>query len=283
VANHAPVLFERRWQPDSPPKGVVVIVHGYAEHSGRYEHVAAVLRGRGFAVEAFDLRGHGKSPGRRAYVRSADEYLDDVNAALTRARERFPRLPLFLLGHSMGGGMVALLVIRDPQAAHGVVLSAPSIRGRRSVPRIVGTILRVIGRLLPRLRLNKLDSALVSRDPDVVARYDSDPLVYRGGMAAGTLRAMVEAGREVTRDMERFALPVLLVHGAEDGLTDPAGSRELFERASTADKQLKLYPGLYHEVMNEPERAEVLSDIARWLDAQVAASAAVVAAADAAE
>jgi len=283
MANDAPVLFERRWQPTASPKGVVVIVHGYAEHSGRYEHVAAYLTGRGYAVEAFDLRGHGKSPGRRAYVRSPDEYLDDVRAALDRARQRYPGLPVFLLGHSMGGGIVTLLVLREPKSVDGVILSAPSIRGRRSVPRIVQALLGLIGRFLPRVRLGKLDSALVSRDPEVVARYDGDPLVYRGGMATGTLRAMVAAGREIARDMERFSLPVLLVHGTEDGLTDPEGSRELFERASTPDKQLKLYTGLFHEIMNEPEQAEVLSDIARWLDAHVAEAGSGVAAAGAAE
>jgi alpha-beta hydrolase superfamily lysophospholipase len=275
-------LFTRRWLPDREPKAVVLIVHGYAEHSGRYDHVGAWLAERGYAVEAFDLRGHGQSSGRRALVRSFDEYLTDLTAVLADVAQRHPGKPLFLLGHSMGGAIVTLFVIREHNVAEafqprssgiaGVILSGPGIRGRRSAPRPVLWLFRLIGRLFPTMRLGKLDAGAVSRDPAVVARYENDPLVYRRGMPAGTLVAMIKAGREINEHMERFGLPLLIVHGSEDALTDPEGSRRLVDRAGVDDKQLKVYPGLYHEVLNEPEQQQVLGDIVRWLDAHVEAA-----------
>ena len=249
----------------------MVIVHGYAEHCGRYEYVGTWLTERGYAVEAFDLRGHGKSPGRRAFVRSVDEYLDDLRAVLSDVRSRHGDTPIFLLGHSMGGGIVTLYVIREQPDLAGVVLTGPAIRGRRSAPRPVLWLFRLVGRFLPKLRLTKLAAGDVSRDPEVVALYDADPLNYRRGMPAGTLVAMIEAGREMNDTFEKFALPLLVIHGSEDALTDPEGSRQLVERASSGDKQLKVYNGLYHEVLNEPEKDEVLSEIAHWLDARVEA------------
>lgn len=260
-------LFEQRWTPEGNATAAVLLVHGYAEHSERYVHVAQFLTDRGYAVEAYDLRGHGRSEGVRVFIRSVDEHLADLQNMLSRVRERHPRLPLFLLGHSMGGVIVTLFVIRTKPDVRGVVLSGPALSSKRKTPRFVQRLFLIIGRLFPRLPLGKLASADVSRDPDVVKAYDADPLVYRKGMPAGTLAAMIRAGREIHAAMEDFAAAaLLLLHGAEDNLTDPEGSRELFERASTVDKEIKVYPEVFHEIFNEPEREQVLADLAGWLD-----------------
>jgi acylglycerol lipase len=262
-------LFEQHWLPEGRATGVVLLVHGYAEHSERYVHVAQFLTDRGYAFEAYDLRGHGQSEGSRVFVRSVDEHLADLQNVLSRVRERYPGLPLFLLGHSMGGAIVALFVIRTKPDVRGVVLSGPALTSKRKTPRFVQRLFLIIGRLFPKVHLGKLPSADVSRDPEVVKAYDADPLVYRNGMPAGTLAAMIRAGREIHASMEDFSAPaLLLLHGEADNLTDPAGSRELFERASTVDKQLKIYEGLYHEIFNEPERNQVLADLVAWLDAR---------------
>jgi alpha-beta hydrolase superfamily lysophospholipase len=260
-------LFEQHWLPDAAPAADVVIVHGYAEHLGRYQHVAAYLVRRGYAVHALDLRGHGRSEGDRVLVRSFNEHLDDVQLFLERVRLAAAGRPIFVLGHSMGGTITALdTIIRQPNV-RGVMLSGAGMTIRlRGLERLLLEVMVLVGRILPRWRVRKLAATDVSRDPEVVARYDSDPLVYRGKMPAGTLSAMVRAIRLIDKRMEDEQYPVLIMHGTEDALTSPNGSRALYERASSADKTLKIYEGLYHEVLNEPEQLTVLGDIAAWLD-----------------
>jgi len=261
-------LFEQRWLPAAALRASVVLVHGYAEHSSRYDHVGRWLVERGYAVHAFDLRGHGKSEGERVLVRSFAQHLDDLDAFVARARERTPGVPLFVLGHSMGGTIVALRGVTRRADADGVMLSGAvlTMRGRRT--RLMTAVLALVGRIFPSLPLRKLDAGTVSRDPAVVAAYDADPLVFRGKMPAGTLSAMVRAVRAIEKRMEEAQGPLLIMHGTEDLLADPEGSRELYRRAPSGDKTLEMYEGLYHEILNEPEQGQVLADIARWLDAR---------------
>ncbi len=259
-------LFEQSWR--SSPRAAVALVHGYAEHSGRYEYVAERLVARGYAVHALDLRGHGRSEGHRALMRHIDDATGDVAAFLDRVREREPGLPLFLLGHSMGGGVVAHLCIKDPPIVDGVVLSGAVLRSGRGVHRVGQEIFSLLGRLFPRLPTGKLGSEVISRSPDIVYRYDNDPLVFRGRMPAGTLSAIIRAAKYIDGHMEEFQLPVLIIHGSEDALVEPIGSEELHERAGATDKTLKVYDGLFHEVLNEPERDRVIDDVGRWLDAR---------------
>ncbi len=263
-------LLERSWLPEGAPNALVAIVHGYAEHSGRYHHVAQRLVANGYAVYAFDLRGHGGSEGRRVLVRAMDEHVADLASFLARVRERGPGLPLYLLGHSMGGTIVTLFLISGHDGVSGAILSGAALQPRRGLASVTSSLIALLGRLVPRLPLGKLGSETISRDPAVVERYDSDPLVYRGRMPAGTVSALIRAIRIIDARMEAITLPLLILHGTSDELTDPDGSRRLYERARSSDKTLKLYDGLFHEVLNEPEQDEVLADIVAWLDARVA-------------
>lgn len=262
-------LFERRWRPGSPhatTRASLVIVHGYAEHSGRYAYVGERIAAHGYDVRAYDLRGHGHSDGRRTYVRSFNEHLRDLDAVLARVAAEGRAQPAFLLGHSMGGGIVALAATIRPPDVRGIILSGaalPAGNGRRS---IVQRIIRAVGRVLPRLPLIKLKAADVSRDAEVVALYESDPLNYRGRMSAGLLAAMMRASGTIDSRASRIQTPLLILHGGEDALTSVGGSRRLYERASSADKTLRVYDGLYHEILNEPERDQVIADIVAWMD-----------------
>ena len=260
-------ICEQWWRPTSPPpRGVLAICHGFAEHGGRYAEFAQSLGSRGYVVEALDLRGHGRSAGARAHVRSFEEYLNDLDLFLKNVRASNAGLPIFLLGHSMGGGIAVLYVIaRNPELS-GVILSGPAIGSELlKLSRTSQMLLRVMAPL-PRLRLRKLPATAVSRDPEVVRKYEEDPLVFRGGATVAHARAGVRALTRVARDMEQFTLPLLILHGAGDTLVPTAGSEELYQRAQSFDKRLKIYPGLYHEVLNEPERLAVIGDIAAWLD-----------------
>ncbi len=259
------VLFEQHWLPDGPPKGDVVIVHGYAEHSGRYVHVGEYLSAHGYAVHAFDLRGHGRSEGPRVLVRSMNEYLDDLDAFLQRVRPK--ERALFIIGHSMGGTIVTLSQVTRAQEAHGIVLSGPSLTST-GVSGLMRRFVLLLGRFFPKFRLRQLDAATVSRDPAVVAAYDADPLVDRGKVHAGTAAAMFRAMKTIEKRMPHFHRPLLIMHGTGDQLASPEGSSALHEQVSSRDKTLRLYEGLYHEIFNEPEREEVLAELTAWLDAR---------------
>ncbi len=265
-------IFERWWHPDAPPRCVVAIVHGYAEHSGRYEYVGAWFAERGIAVEALDLRGHGQSEGPRALVDSFNEFLTDVSGFLRRAKERHPGVPVFLLGHSMGGAITALFVLARKPDVQGVILSGPALsnKGRR---RMMGRVLAPLAKVVPRMTLAKLPADTVSRDPAVVADYENDPLNYRGGFKLGLLAAASRSSARISRDMEAFTLPLLIVHGREDALVPVDGSEELMRRSRSQDKTIKIYDGLYHEVLNEPEKDEVLGDIVGWIEPRIPAAA----------
>ena len=266
-------LFERAWLPAGRPGAAVVIVHGYAEHSGRYGHVAERLVGSGHAVYAFDLRGHGRSDGPRALVRALDEHVADLRSFLARVQQRAPQVPLFVLGHSMGGTIVALFLLSDQQAVHGAILSGAGLKLRGGPARILQALLSVLGRLAPNLPLGQLKSEEISRDAAVVSSYDGDPLVYRGRMPAGTASALIRAVRGIRDSMASITVPLLLLHGGADRLTEPDGSRDLYQRAGSRDRTLKVYEGLYHEVFNEPEKERVLDDLVGWLNQRTEAPA----------
>ncbi|HLZ70541.1 MAG TPA: lysophospholipase [Dehalococcoidia bacterium] len=272
-------LFEHAWLPEGEPRAAVALVHGYAEHSGRYEHVGQALASAGYAVEALDLRGHGRSEGERATVRTFGLYLNDLRRFLRRVRERHPGKPLFLLGHSMGGTIAALHTIQFQPELAGLVLSGPALTARDRAQRLTAPVFSVLGRLVPGLPLARLKAETVSRDPAVAAAYDADPLVYRGRMRAGMLRAFVDALNRIDRGMETIAVPLLIVHGTADELANPDGSRQLYARASSTDKRLRLYDGLAHEVLNEPEKDEVIAELCGWLDERATPGAAAGAAA----
>jgi acylglycerol lipase len=259
-------LFEQSWSPEAA-KALVVVVHGYAEHSARYESAALHLAQNGYAVQAFDLRGHGRSQGGRCFVRRFDEYLDDLHVVLLRAASTWPEIPVFLLAHSLGGLIASLYVISERAALSGFILSAPSVRLGRDFTELQARAALVLGGLFPHLPMVKCQSSSISRDPAVVQAYQTDALVYHGRTPARTGAEIVRAIRRIQRNMERIAIPLLVMHGGQDQVTDSEGSRELWARVGSTDKRIRICDGLYHEIMNEPEKASVLKEMSDWLDA----------------
>lgn len=263
-------LFEQQWQPTNESKAVVIIVHGLAEHSGRYSHVAEFLTHKGYAVDTFDLRGHGQSEGTpRIFINSFDEYLTDLDQFLDRVRQRHSGKPIFLLGHSMGGTVVSLYCTTRQPIINGVILSAPTLKISDDISPFLIKISGLLGRLFPKLKTIKLDSSAISRDPEVVKWYDTDPLNYRGGIPARLGAEFNQAIIRIQGLMEKLSLPLLILQGTADRLSDPEGSKQLYSRASAKDKTLKLYDDLYHEVLNEPEKEQVLTDIVQWLNTHI--------------
>ncbi|GLU32438.1 lysophospholipase [Trinickia caryophylli] len=261
-----------RWLPrrDAAPRAVVALVHGLAEHAGRYAALAERLNAAGIELVAIDLRGHGRSPGPRAWVTRIDEYLLDLEALLAAAAR--PGVPLFLMGHSMGGAIAALFAVERLArfaAGHrpvaGLVLSSAALAPGRDVPRWMIVASRIVSRLWPRFPAMRIEPALLSRDPAVVEANRRDPLVHHGGIPARTGAEILAAMARIERGRGGLTLPVLVFHGSEDKLTEPDGSRAFAAQVGSRDRTLAIYNGSYHETMNDLDRTEVIAALAGWI------------------
>jgi alpha-beta hydrolase superfamily lysophospholipase len=259
-------LFLQRWLPSGEVRAAVALVHGVNEHSGRYARLADELNAHGIAVHAIDLRGFGRSDGERGLVLKFDDFLDDVEHLLAWTAQEHPGKPLFLLGHSMGGEVATWFVIARQPKIDGLILSAPALLVGGKVFPILRHLARFFSGIFPRLGIRRMGARFMSRDPQVVADFKNDPLVFHGKFAIRTGAEILRVIRAIRRRMEEIRLPLLIMHGTHDIVTDPTGSRELYARASSTDKTLHLYPGLYHEIFNEPERAQVIGDLITWIE-----------------
>ncbi|MGV0743665.1 alpha/beta hydrolase [Mycolicibacterium sp. XJ870] len=257
------------WTPDIEPRGVVVLSHGYAEHAGRYHHVARRFGAAGLIVYALDHRGHGRSGGKRVYLRDMSEFVGDFHRLVGIAAGEHPALPRIVLGHSMGGGIVFTYGVEYPDEYTAMVLSGPAVHAQDGLSPLLVVAAKVLGKVAPGLPVEKLDADAVSRDPEVVAAYKSDPLVHQGRLPAGIARALIGVGETMPQRASALAAPLLVVHGEKDRLIPVAGSRVLVECIASQDVHLKVYPGLFHEVFNEPEKALVLDDVTSWIEAHL--------------
>lgn len=261
-------VYWQAWLPGAPPRAIVLLAHGGAEHSGRYAWTAAQLTARGCAVYAIDHRGHGRSAGPRAYVDRIDNAVADLHTLARLARDRHPGPPAFLLGHSMGGLIAIAYALRHQDELTGLVLSAPlAVLEANPATRLAS---RVLSAVAPRLPVYKIDGATVSRDPEVVRAYDSDPLNHRGMLPARTVGELAATAASFPDRLPELRLPILTVYGTGDRLVDNAGSILVDECCGSADSTLIAYDGLYHEVLNEPERDRVIADVGDWIEARVA-------------
>jgi lysophospholipase len=265
-------LVWQSWSREDDPAAVLAVVHGYGEHGGRYGFLVDAMVPRGYAVYSYDLRGHGRSPGRRGHIRRFADYLADTAAFLALIGQMRPGCPVVLLGHSMGGLIAAAFAEQAgavTQEVAGLVLSSPFVGVRLPVPPLQIAAARVLSRVAPTLRMtNPLRNDQLSHDQAVVAAAAVDPLNHR----VTTVRWAAEvlsAQRAVLSAAGRLRLPLLLLYADDDPIADPRVSEQLFEQAASADKTRVCYAGYYHEIFNEVGRAAVFDDLAAWLAPRV--------------
>jgi acylglycerol lipase len=264
-------LFVQRWLPADAPRGSVVLLHGLAEHSGRYATLVARLVARGLAVYSLDHRGHGRSAGPRANFGRFVGRVADAAARLATARSEQAGRPLILLGHSLGGAIALATAIEHPHLVDALVLSAPAVGADPAVPRARLALARLLSVVAPSAGVLRLPAAALSRDPRVGAAYDGDPLVHRGAVPARSVIELLGAMARIQAAAPRLAAPVLVMHGTDDALVPLRHTAAVYERLGSADRTILRYTGLYHEIFNEPERERVFADLEAWLEQRLRA------------
>jgi acylglycerol lipase len=263
-------IYWQAWMPASHPRAVVVIAHGVSEHSGRYGHVAERLAREGYAVYALDHRGHGRSGGPRAVIDRMDNAVADLDSLIVLADAEHHGAGVFLLGHSMGGAISLRYAMAHQDRLSGLILSGPLAALDAASPPL-RMIAKILSALAPRLGVVSLDPTLVSRDPAVVSDYERDPLNSHVKLPARTVAELAGAIESFPSGVGVITVPTLIMYGTADQLCPTAGSRMLHERIGAADKTIKAYDGLYHEILNEPEQDAVLDQLCGWLGARTPA------------
>jgi len=262
-------FFAQGWEPDQgKPKAFVALVHGLGEHTARFAHVGKAMTEAGYALAGFDLRGHGKSGGPRGHSPSLDAYMQDIREFLQLMTQRYPGIPHFLYGHSLGGLLALAYTIQYGARLRGVVVTGAALRDSLQAQRAKLAMVRLFALILPKMTMaSGLDISTISRDREIVEAYRIDPLVHTS-ITLGFGRAGLDAIDLCFARAKEFPTPLLMIHGTADKITYPSGSEEFARLVSEAgtDVTLKLWDGLYHEVHNEPEKVEVFKFIIKWLD-----------------
>ena len=248
-------LAYRVWDV-SNPRAIVVIAHGYAEHSGRYDHVGTALAGAGFAAWALDHAGHGLSEGdERGNAGSVEETVAAMDEFVSLASASAPPVPVFLLGHSMGAMLAIAYAEQHQDRLAGLVVTGAAV--------VLGEMISALLELdeIPAVPLG----AFVSRDPAVAQAYDEDPLNYHGAIPRDTLEQAPERIESVRSQFGKITIPILVMHGEHDALAPMQASLDVIAGVSSGDRTLRIWPGLYHEIFNEPEKDLVIGEVVRWV------------------
>jgi alpha-beta hydrolase superfamily lysophospholipase len=262
-------LYYQSWRGEKETRAVLAIIHGFGEHSGRYTNVVNHLISHGYVIYGFDLRGHGRSPGQRGHINSWDEYRGDVKNFLHQISKQEPNEPVFMLGHSMGALIALDYLLRQPAGLSGAIISGAPLEPVGVAKPFLVLLARTLSRIWPSFSLPLgLDTKALSRNKDVVKAYEEDPLVHG--------KTTVRWGTEILKTIEwvkaraaEVNIPILLIHGGFDPLNSPHGTRIFFDKVTFPDKDMKIYPGSYHEAHNDLDYELVMNDMAQWLGRHV--------------
>ncbi len=262
-------IYYQGWLPEGEAQAVLFIVHGLGEHSGRYMNVVNHFVPLGYAVYGLDHLGHGKSEGGREEVQRFEDYTDPLTTYYNMVKGWQAGKPIFILGHSLGGLITTFYLLDNQEKFKGAIISAPAIKISENISSMTITMSKILSKVAPKAGVLALDASMISRDPEVVKVYNSDPLVFHGKTPARLASEMLKSMLRVKAEVSKISLPFITVQGSQDKLVDPGGAQMLYEGASSRDKTIKIYEGFYHEVFNEPEREVVLKDVETWLTARL--------------
>ena len=262
-------LYYQCWLSAGEPKAVLLVVPGLAEHCGRYTNLVDYFVPKGYAVYGLDHRGHGKSEGLRCHVERFSDYVDDLETFFNIVRGERGDTRIFLVGHSMGGTIATAYAVHHQHELAGLILSGATLKVGSSVSPAQILVARVLSVLLPKMGVSVIDASTISQDQAAVDAYVNDPLVYRGKIRARLGAEFLKTLQNLPYHMPDIKLPILIMYGTVDRLSDPEGSKTLYERVGSEDKTLKQYEGFYHEIFNEPGRDQVFADMEAWLATRI--------------
>ena len=257
--------FSKSWNT-AEPKAVIMLIHGLGEHSARYDAIGNYFIENRFAMESIDLPGHGKSSGKRGHIDKFSDFISAANHLLSLISKKYPNKPIFLLGHSMGGLISTLLLFDKQHLFSGALLSGAAIQHPNEPNRWILKVISAISHLAPKIGILKLDFTAISRDQNEIQKYINDPLVNKGKLSASLLVEMFKTMRISKERANEIKLPIRIMHGEADTMTAPEGSQYLYDHISSADKILKLYDEMYHEIFNEPGAEKIYTEIVDWLN-----------------
>jgi len=260
------------WDEEITPKAQCIIVHGYGEHSGRYDEIATYLVASGYKVYSFDNVGHGLSEGRQGYVKRFADYADDVCRMSEWVRRIADKscIPLFIIGHSMGGLILSDAVLRyGERLCDGVILSGPALGLKRNASSVLISFLYCVSRVLPFLPIKAgyIRSRMLTHDEGKIEERKGDVLCHQK-KSLRFVSEFLKAQRDVVEKAEAFLLPVMILQGSDDCIVDPRKVMSFYHALKIENKTCIMYPHLYHEIFNEVERACVFRDVLSWLDNQ---------------
>ena len=258
-------LYGQAWALKNPIANIY-LVHGFGEHSSRYHAEASRLNAAGYSVYTYDQRGHGQSEGLRGYISSFDQYIKDCETFIHQTWD--DDLPGFIYGHSVGA-LVAVNFIIDTQFAKenfkGLVTTSAAMKISRDIAPLLQKVSGIVGRILPKLRTVTIDSSFISRDPEVVKKYDNDPLILRKGTHARTGAELIKIMKKMGSKFSKFTHPVLIMHGQADKLIEPQGSELFYNEAGSEDKELVWFEKSYHEITRDYDKDKVMNKMISWL------------------
>jgi acylglycerol lipase len=263
------ILYRQAWMPDAAPKAILLVVHGVAEHSGRYMNPVNYFVPKGYAVYSFDLRGHGKSDGKRSYIERFSYYIDDLQTFYNLVRTENPNTKIFMVGHSMGSTIALDYALEHQRELEGLIISGTTLKPGASISKAAIMAAKILSVLMPKTGVTALDPGGVSRDKAVVEAYVNDPLNYTGKLSARFGVELLKTMEMLQKRLSEITLPILIMQGSQDRISDPSSSKMLFDGVSSKDKTMKIYEGFYHEIFNDPDRQQVFSDMEAWLKAHV--------------
>jgi len=269
-SNDGHSLFYQTWSPDQVPKAVIIFQHGFCEHGGKYKHIAHNLIDKGYLVHALDLRGHGHSSGKRIYIDRFDQHVQDFTSFFQHIQPQYTERPLFILAHSIGGTIALHWAAQQNPKINGLILSGAALKVTTQIPWLLNQFSELISALFPHMpTLMAKGPSPYSRDKALLEKWKQDPLIYNGRIPARTGSEILKGTQNTYQYLSQITLPLLILHGTADTLIAPQGSQEIHDSVSSTDKSLIFYEDLRHEILNEPERIQILNDINQWIQKHI--------------